>query len=184
MADYVKVFQDELKTLDHKFAGNGLLQQFEAKTNLPKSYGVVGAASVYLLLIFINVGGIGEILSNFVGFVIPTYYSLVALKSAQTKDDSELLTYWVVFAFLNVIEFWSKAILYWVPFYWFIKTLLLVYLALPQTNGAKYVYKTILDPITSKYIKASGPRGTENISIKMDNLASHGKTTGFAGHQQ
>lgn len=132
-----------------------------------------------MLLIFINVGGIGEILSNFVGFVIPTYYSLVALKTAGSADDSELLTYWVVFAFLNVIEFWSKAILYWIPFYWFIKTLLLVYLALPQTSGAKYVYNAILEPVTSKYIKVPQAK-TDDISSKMENLSS-GKTTGFSG---
>ncbi|SCV01578.1 LANO_0F12464g1_1 [Lachancea nothofagi CBS 11611] len=182
MGDYVKVFQDEMKTLDQKFASNSVLQQFEAKTKLPKSYGVVGAASAYLLLIFINVGGIGEILSNFVGFVIPTYYSLLALKTATSTDDSELLTYWVVFAFLNVIEFWSKAILYWIPFYWFLKTLLLVYLALPQTNGAKYVYNTILDPVTSRYLKTPQSK-TGDIGSKMENLASQGKTSGYAAHQ-
>ncbi|SCU89379.1 LAME_0E03202g1_1 [Lachancea meyersii CBS 8951] len=183
MGDYVKAFQDELKTLDQKFAGNGLLQQFEAKTKLPKSYGVVGAASLYLLLIFINVGGIGEILSNFVGFVVPAYYSLLALRTSTSTDDTELLTYWVVFAFLNVIEFWSKAILYWIPFYWFLKTLLLVYLALPQTSGAKYVYNTILDPIAQKYIKAPNSTKPGDISSKMENLASQGKTSGFAPHQ-
>ncbi|CAR22032.1 Protein YOP1 [Lachancea thermotolerans] len=181
MGDYVKAFQDELNTLDKKFAGNGVLEQFEAKTKLPKSYGVLGAASLYLLLIFINVGGIGEILSNFIGFVIPTYYSLVALKTPGGADDTELLTYWVVFAFLNVIEFWSKAILYWVPFYWFMKTLLLVYLALPQTSGAKYVYNAVLEPVTSKYIKVPQAQAG-GVSSKMEGLSTSGKTTGFASH--
>lgn len=141
---------------------------------------MLGAASVYLLLIFINVGGIGEILSNFIGFVVPAYYSLVALKTTATKDDSDLLTYWVVFAFLSVIEFWSKAILYWIPFYWFIKTLFLVYLALPQTNGANLVYNTLIKPVSDRYIKVSEDKKDE-IAGKMENLTSS-KTTGFSAH--
>ncbi|SCU79079.1 LAMI_0A07228g1_1 [Lachancea mirantina] len=181
MADYIKTFQDELKTLDTKLAGNSAFEQFEAKTKLPKSYGVLGGASLYLLLIFINVGGIGEILANFAGFALPAYYSLIALKTTDKNDDTELLTYWVVFAFLSVVEFWSKAILYWIPFYWFMKTVVLLYLALPQTKGASYVYNMILMPLSDKYIKIH-PSKTDEIGSKMENLAPKGKTTGFSTH--
>jgi receptor expression-enhancing protein 5/6 len=92
------------------------------------------------------------LLSNIAGFVVPGYLSLKALSTASAKDDTELLTYWVVFAFLNVIEFWSKAILYWVPFYWFMKTIFLLYLALPQFGGAQVVYSTVVKPLADKYI--------------------------------
>ncbi|KAG6857510.1 hypothetical protein H0H87_002135 [Tephrocybe sp. NHM501043] len=36
--------------------------------------------------------------------------------------------------------------MYWIPFYYTIKTLFLLYLALPQTQGASYIYRTHLSP--------------------------------------
>lgn len=155
------------------------MQQLENKTKLPKSYLAISAAFVYLLLIFINVGGIGEILANIAGFAVPAYFSLVALKTTDKQDDTELLTYWIVFAFLNVIEFWSKAILYLIPFYWFLKTIFLLYLALPQTGGASLVYKMSIAPIADRYVIVKHKR-TDDIRSAVDEAA--GRTTGARMH--
>lgn len=128
------------------------MDQFEAQTKLPRSYGVLGAVGFYFFLIFLNVGGIGQLLSNISGFVIPGYLSLQALETAGAKDDTQLLTYWVVFSFLNVLEFWSKALLYWVPFYWLFKTIFLLWLSLPQFQGASFIYKSFIKPFAAKYV--------------------------------
>lgn len=103
-------------------------------------------------MVFLNLGGIGQLLSNLAGFVLPGYYSLKALKSRAKDDDTKLLTYWVVFASLQIIEFWSKTILYWIPAYFLFKTIFLVYIALPSTNGAELVYNSVILPIANKYI--------------------------------
>lgn len=109
----------------------------------------------YLVLVFLNIGGIGQLLSNIAGFVIPGYYSLLALDSATKSDDTELLTYWVVFAFLNVVEFWSRAILYWIPFYFLFKTLFLLWAGMPPFSGSKLFYVNVIKPLTDTYIKKS-----------------------------
>lgn len=101
----------------------------------------------YLVLTFFNVGGLGQILANFVGVVIPTYFSIQAIKTQTKDDDSKLLAYWIVFGFLNVIEFWSGAILYLVPFYWFIKVIFLIYIGLPGTGGATMVWTKLIEPV-------------------------------------
>jgi len=41
------------------------------------------------------------------------YESIRAIESTGTADDTQWLTYWVVFSFFNVIEYWSRTILYW-----------------------------------------------------------------------
>lgn len=133
-------------------AKNAILSEFEKGSGLPRSYAVIVGVVVYLITVFSNVGGIGEFLSNICGFMIPAYYSLHALGTNSTKDDTELLTYWVVFAFLNVIEFWSLAILYWIPFYWLFKTIGLTYLAVPSTGGAQLVYINILKPLAHRHV--------------------------------
>lgn len=111
---------------------------------------------VYFVLIFLNVGGIGQLLSNIAGFVVPGYYSLHALRTPGTDDDTKLLTYWVVFAFLNVVEFWSKAILYWIPFYWLFKTFFLLYIGIPAFGGAVAVYNGVIAPISDQLLSSGG----------------------------
>lgn len=105
-----------------------------------------------MLLVFLNLGGIGQLLSNLAGFAFPGYLSLKALKTQTKSDDTKLLTYWVVFSGLQIIEFWSKTILYWIPAYFLFKTLFLVYIALPATNGAELIYTKILAPATDRFI--------------------------------
>lgn len=168
MSELISQFQSTLKSIDSRFASNQILTQFEQQTKLPRSYAVLSLGGLYFLLIFINVGGIGELLSNIAGFVLPGYLSLKALSTVGTKDDTELLTYWVVFAFLNVIEFWSKAILYWIPFYWFLKTIFLLYLSLPQFKGSELVYQQLIKPISDKYIINDK---TAQFSKKIDEVA-------------
>jgi receptor expression-enhancing protein 5/6 len=177
MADFVNQLQSTLKGLDTKFASNKLLTHFENQTKLPRSYAILSSGAFYFILIFINIGGIGQLLSNIAGFVIPGYLSLQALGTANTKDDTELLTYWVVFAFLNVIEFWSKAILYWIPFYWFLKTVFLLYLSLPQFGGAQIVYKAVIKPIADQYILTDKTAAFgQKIDDVADAVASGAKT--------
>lgn len=106
-------------------------------------------------------------LSNIAGFVVPGYYSLVALQTTTTADDTQLLTYWVVFAFLNVVEFWSKAILYWIPFYWLFKTIFLLYIGIPVTGGAVQVYNGIVAPIAERVVG-----GGKGIASEINDAAS------------
>uniref|UniRef100_A0A0L0NZH7 Protein YOP1 n=1 Tax=Candidozyma auris TaxID=498019 RepID=A0A0L0NZH7_CANAR len=136
---------------------------FEQQTGLPRSYAVLGFGVVYIVIIFLNIAGIGQLLSNVAGFVIPGYFSLIALETRSKDDDTQLLTYWVVFAFLNVIEFWSRAILYWVPFYFFLKTIFLIYIGVPAFGGARIIYANVIRPFSKAYIvKLGGVKSSVN----------------------
>lgn len=166
--------QHYLNTIDRQFAGNKLMGQFEQQTGLPRSALVLGGGAVYFLLVFLNIGGLGGLLTNIAGFVLPAYYSLIALKTSRTDDDTHLLTYWVVFAFLNVLEFWSNAILYWVPFYYVFKLVFLLWIGNPYTNGAELVYRHLVEPIGDLLIRATESRG--GVAEEIEELAqSHGK---------
>jgi receptor expression-enhancing protein 5/6 len=119
---------------------------------------VIGFAGVYFVLVFLNIGGIGQLLTNIAGFLIPGYYSIVALKTVNKNDDTQLLTYWVVFAFLSVIEFWSSAILYWVPFYFLFKLVFLLYIGTPATGGAQLVYDHLVGPVSDMLIDTAAKK--------------------------
>lgn len=60
------------------------------------------------VLVFLNIGGVGQLLSNIAGFIIPGYYSILALQTSTSKDDTQLLTYWVVFAFSMSLSFGQR----------------------------------------------------------------------------
>lgn len=144
-----------------------LLKHIEDQTMIPKTYTTLGLGLVYFLLIFVNIGGVGQLLANFVTLIIPGYYSLVALEAHNTQDDTHYLTYWVVYAAFSVIEFWSKALLYWIPFYWLFKTVLFLYLGLPQYNGARWVYFNILRPFSVSVLDVNSAEVAGNLNEKV-----------------
>lgn len=108
-----------------------MLTQAEQRTNVPKSYLVLGGAAMVFLLHSIN--ALAMPVSNLVGFLLPAYLSFRAIESPGNADDVQYLTYWVVFGLLNLTEsFALRLVLYYVPWYFAIKSVLVMYLYLPQ----------------------------------------------------
>ncbi|KAJ4991686.1 membrane biogenesis protein yop1 [Stagonosporopsis vannaccii] len=145
--------QAHLSQLDKELSKYPALNNFEKQSSVPKVYAVLGLAGLYFFLIFFNIAG--EFLVNIAGFVIPAYYSLNALFTASKVDDTQWLTYWVVFAFLTVFESAVSAV-YWFPFYYTFKFVLILWMALPQTSGAQIIFRSFLQPVFSRYFSESG----------------------------
>jgi hypothetical protein len=70
-----------------------------------------------------------------------------ALESKGSDDDTKWLTYWVVYAFFGLFEFFSDLILGWFPFYWLAKVAFLVWCFNPLTNGSLVVYNRLIRPV-------------------------------------
>ncbi|KAK5115898.1 ER membrane protein DP1/Yop1 [Meristemomyces frigidus] len=142
--------QYHINSLDKELSKYGPLNQFEQQTSVPKVYVVLGLGALYFFLVFFNIAG--EFLVNTAGFAIPAYYSLNALFSATKSDDTQWLTYWVVYAFLTVIESAINAV-YWFPFYYVFKFIFVLWMALPQTGGAQIVFRSLLEPLFARFFK-------------------------------
>ncbi|KAL2001858.1 hypothetical protein VTN02DRAFT_1123 [Thermoascus thermophilus] len=151
MASFQDRAQHSIAQLDKELSKYPILNQFERQTSVPKVYAFLGLVGVYFFLVFFNIAG--EFLVNFVGFLIPGYYSLQALFSTGKADDTQWLTYWVVYAFLTVIESAINAA-YWFPFYYIFKFALVLWMSLPQTNGAQVVFSSFLQPLLSRFFEA------------------------------
>ncbi|KAH8725436.1 TB2/DP1, HVA22 family-domain-containing protein [Phaeosphaeriaceae sp. PMI808] len=145
--------QKTLSQLDKELSKYPALNNFEKQTSVPKVYAILGLAGLYFFLIFFNIAG--EFLVNIAGFIIPSYYSLNALFSASKVDDTQWLTYWVVYAFLTVFESAISAV-YWFPFYYTFKFILILWMSLPQTAGAQIIFRSFLQPVFSRYFSESG----------------------------
>ena len=124
--------QEHINKLDAALAQDPLAVQLERRSNVRKSYLFVGGTALFALLVINNI--MGSLLVNLVGFAYPAYASFQAIESPQKDDDVQWLTYWVVFSFFNVLEFFSDILLFWVPFYFVFKVIGLIYLFAPQTK--------------------------------------------------
>lgn len=127
-------------------------EMVEEKTKVNVEYFAVGFLAVMAVCIFS--GFMASPITNFVGFVYPAYCSIAAIESAGTEDDTQWLTYWVVFAFFCVLENFTDYILYWIPFYYAIKVTFLVWCMIPKYEGAKVVYNVVIKPVFQKHESA------------------------------
>ncbi|KAK3716805.1 ER membrane protein DP1/Yop1 [Vermiconidia calcicola] len=155
--------QYQLSELDKKLSNYPALQNFEQQTSVPKVYVVLGLGALYFFLVFFNIAG--EFLVNTAGFALPAYWSLQAIFTMGKADDTQWLTYWVVYSFLTVIESMINAV-YWFPFYYTFKFVFIMYMALPQTQGAQVVFRSVIQPVFGRFFE--GGASSESLRAQAD----------------
>ncbi|KAG8836278.1 ER membrane protein DP1/Yop1 [Serendipita sp. 399] len=157
--------------LDKELGKYPVLNNIEERTQVPKTFLVLGAAGLCSLLIFIN--ALAAPVSNLVGWALPAYLSFKAIESPAHEDDIQWLTYWVVFGFFNFLEsFALRAVLYYFPFYYAFKTLFVLWLQLPATRGARTFYINVLRPVMAQSGKTAKRGYTAPETATADDLRS------------
>ncbi|KAI5299138.1 hypothetical protein KEM56_003488, partial [Ascosphaera pollenicola] len=91
-------------------------------------------------------GIIADLISSVLTILFPIYASYKALRTRDPSIILPWLMYWVVIATFGLIESWTYWIISWTPFYSWIRLAFLSYLVLPQTQGARVIYQSYLDP--------------------------------------
>uniref|UniRef100_A0A1X7UU63 Receptor expression-enhancing protein n=1 Tax=Amphimedon queenslandica TaxID=400682 RepID=A0A1X7UU63_AMPQE len=83
-------------------------------------------------------------LSVIVGVLYPAYCSFKAVKYKDHREYTTWMMYWIVFAIFLTAETFSDVFLSWLPFYYEIKIVIVIWLALPYTQGAKTLYRRLI----------------------------------------
>ena len=85
-----------------------------------------------------------KLMTDLFGFAYPAYMSFKAIESSETIDDTQWLTYWVVFGFFSIAENVMSFLIEWIPFYYMIKCAFFLWLYHPKFLGAGLMYKQLI----------------------------------------
>jgi len=91
-------------------------------------------------------------LAAWFAFLLPVFGTYKAL-SHRPVSEPELerwSQYWSVIGVIVAFEYLAEFLISWLPFYWEFKTLFLLWLALPQTQGSTFIYQMYLQPFFQK----------------------------------
>ena len=88
--------------------------RFDSLTRLAAQLGIkrayLGGGLVLGALLFLFVGVGAQLFSSLVGFAFPAYASFKAIESPGKDDDTQWLTYWVVFAVFSLLEVFADTL--------------------------------------------------------------------------
>lgn len=92
------------------------------------------------------INSVGYVACLGLGLLWPALNSIQAIESRTTFDDTQWLTYWLVFSVATLAEATLWPLLKWIPLYHVLKAVGLAWLVLPQFKGAAYIYEQGLLP--------------------------------------
>ncbi|KAK0451841.1 TB2/DP1, HVA22 family-domain-containing protein [Armillaria borealis] len=89
-----------------------------------------------------------RIICSVSAFLYPGYasYKTLSQRPASEEELERWLMYWSVLGCIVAVEYVAEWLISWIPFYYLTKTLFLLYLSLPQTQGSTYLYINHLEP--------------------------------------
>jgi len=123
------------------------LNDIADKTKVPRIY-IVLVVAVILLALIANFIGL-SFLSNLFAF-FPCFHSFQALHRGAKDAEEFCLTYWVVYGSLTLFESLLDDAFFWLPFYFVLKIVLMVWAYHPNSRGAMTIYNVLLKPIFVK----------------------------------
>ncbi|KDQ63381.1 hypothetical protein JAAARDRAFT_65434 [Jaapia argillacea MUCL 33604] len=95
---------------------------------------------------------LSRVLSAWFAFFLPSYCTFKALSHRSLTEPGleKWAVYWCVVGAFMTVEYAGEWLVRWFPFYWELKTLFLLYLSLPQTEGATYIFFNFVKPFYEK----------------------------------
>ena len=136
-------FDQILSRISSDFNDVKPLEQISRMLNLHVAYIILG---IFMLLFLpIIVGVCPRFFVGLLGFLYPSYQSLQAAGKGDRDSLKQWLSYWILFTILEINDCLLTMIFsYFLPFFYPIKALLLIWLFYPKSKGASLIYEKAL----------------------------------------
>ena len=118
--------------------GRRVTEVWERSTGVAVEHAVGALELLLVLFVFCGLGA--SFLTNIVGIVYPAIMSIRAIETDGKDDDTEWLIYWIVYASFSMLEYFVDHVIYWIPFFYPLKIVFLIWCFSPDTKGANILY--------------------------------------------
>ena len=88
------------------------------------------------------------------GTLYPAYRSYKAIKNKNVREYVKWMMYWIIYALFIPSEMFADFFLSWLPLYYEIKVIFLIWLLSPATKGSSILYRKYFHPRLVKHEKA------------------------------
>ena len=107
---------------------------------------------LFILLLLVLFGFYEEHFTIILGTIYPLYFSIKTLKHhGKLKEVKRWLTYWIFFSVFIWFENVCYWLLYYIPFYFAIRSFILILCYLPEFDLSSIFYDKLIKVIFSKY---------------------------------
>jgi len=98
----------------------------------------------------------------------------LAVESTGTRDDTEWLIYWIVYASFGFAEYIGYTFFHSLPFYWFGKCLFLIWLMAPgEKGGSNILYNRLIRPFVLKH-RSTIDKYTRDVKDQVNKYSTSG----------
>ncbi|KAK7059112.1 hypothetical protein VNI00_001737 [Paramarasmius palmivorus] len=94
-----------------------------------------------------------SVLCAWFAYLLPSFATYKALSKRPVVDTAEVerwCMYWCVVGAFVGFEYVAQWFVSWLPFYWELKTIFLLFVSLPQVQGSTFIYTSYLAPFFTK----------------------------------
>ncbi|TPX72249.1 hypothetical protein SpCBS45565_g00549 [Spizellomyces sp. 'palustris'] len=94
---------------------------------------------------------LSRVVGNLAGYLYPAYLSYKAVKARDAGALDRWLIHWIVMSFFTILEIAGDTLLFWLPLYYELKLIIILWLVLPYTQGSLVLYNQFLQPALAKH---------------------------------
>lgn len=119
------------------------IQLIQEKTGI-NGYVFIGLILLSLIFVYFNL--FENLITNLIGTVYPTFWTI---KSIESKDGKAIhwLIYWIIFSSFILLDFFSGFVVKIIPFYFIMKICFLIWLQWPESKGCDIIFSYVINNI-------------------------------------
>ena len=119
------------------------IQLIQEKTGI-NGYVFIGLLMLSLIFVYFNL--FENLITNLIGTVYPTFWTI---KSIESKDGKAIhwLIYWIIFSSFILLDFFSVFVVKIIPFYFVMKICFLIWLQWPESKGCDIIFSYVINNI-------------------------------------